>query len=302
MFLSRFKEAQLSTFHTSNLSKEEGGDEERQDGTPRLPLGRSSSTPTQSSHNANNESYKRSHSSSMRSPRDFPMRRATSIEDISEMNEELDVNKLAEEVCVLKDQISSYKLKNTELQQSLDEANSLLEVEKQQPAVQPAADLKCTRKGEQFERVVLEDVECESNTLGTISESSPGPTRKSYDGERRTSDLERCTSDLERRRSQLHRGDSADIERRTSETTDFRHRSNSEQRPKLERRKSVVLDDETPQRKLYGTRKSSLPICEMLDLIGNQAGGKDSEMCRSAKTLSFQVSFNGVPLHTQNDF
>ncbi|XP_057294992.1 golgin subfamily B member 1-like isoform X3 [Hydractinia symbiolongicarpus] len=288
-------EAQLSTFHTSNLSKEEGGDEERQDGTPRLPLGRSSSTPTQSSYNANSESYKRSHSSSMRSPRDFPMRRATSIEDISEMNEELDVNKLAEEVCLLKDQISSYKLKNTELQQSLDEANSLLEVENQQPAVQPAADLKCTRKGEQFERVVLEDVECESNALGTISESSPGPKRRSCDGERRP-------SDLERRRTQLHRGDSADIERRTSETTDFRHRSNSEQRPKLERRKSVVLDDETPQRKLYGTRKSSLPICEMLDLIGNQAGGKDSEMCRSAKTLSFQVLFNGVPLHTQNDF
>ena len=87
---------------------------------PQLPLGRTYSVPASS----------RKNRSSRNSPREFPIRRADSIEDISELDENIDIKELENQVFNLKEQISSYKTVNSELNESLDVTTSLLHKEK----------------------------------------------------------------------------------------------------------------------------------------------------------------------------
>lgn len=238
----------------------------------------------------------------LQSPQEFPMRRTNSIEDITEFDESVDISKLAEQMSTLKQEVNSYKTLNHELSKSLDYAHNLLREEKKynlrllserslSPATTPAA-------GSENRTLLSESPIQEELTAGleTICELPGTETNDIKDG--------RPDVPYERRRSQES---NLSFEGQSSEETRPR-------RPSTERRSSMAEDDIVKRRKLYGQRKSSMSLDEMYDLFGVQNSIQSSSSTsinkdaspttpkKNATTLSFEVSRNGLPVYSQEEF
>jgi len=150
----------------------------------RLPLGRSVSTPI--GRNEDNPHYERTLSNATQSPREFPIRRTDSLENVAEENP----SELLKELSSLKNEIVLYRTKNVELNKSLDRTNTLLREERKRrlsdrsPAHTPIKDAHSVE--EEFSQQ-------QEAPLHTISESPVDgavvdvvPTRR-LSGERRNS-------------------------------------------------------------------------------------------------------------------
>lgn len=274
-----------------------------------LKFGRSHSTPVTQSNGA--PQVKKTLPSSLQSPKEHPMRKTTSMEDISEANE-LYITELVGEVFSLKKEVNSYKEVNNKLNQSLDYANSLLREEKKwnlrllsERSLTPLSSPTVSERRPLAEEFTT--VPEEASSLATISETGTAGANKGATEPRRLS--------FERRRSEEFKN----FERQTSD--EYRSR-----RPTMERRNSIAEEEIVQRRRVYGQRKASMSLDEMFDLFGVHSNNnlqslplpqspsstsanvsKESSPTLSrpqstAKTLSFEVSKDGVPLHTQKDF
>ena len=216
IFLQIFVADEIASLQTSNLSEDEPTKEKDVTELPPLALERTFSVP------AGNRKLTSS------SPREYPMRRVDSVENILELDEFSDKKDLENQLSNLKEQVSSYRTMNSELNESLDVATSLL----------------------QKEKLINRRLSAELETRHSVNPS-----------------LKRSPSDITQKQ--------------------------------LQRSESIV--NCAPRHKLYNQRQ--LSYGEMMELINKTTVPQEDEQQKNlAKTLSFQVSFNGVPVHTKNDF
>lgn len=216
IFLQIFVADEIASLQTSNLSEDEPTKEKDVTELPPLALERTFSVP------AGNRKLTSS------SPREYPMRRVDSVENILELDELSDKKDLENQLSNLKEQVSSYRTMNSELNESLNVATSLL----------------------QKEKLINRRLSAELETRHSVNPS-----------------LKRSPSDITQKQ--------------------------------LQRSESIVKC--APRHKLYNQRQ--LSYGEMMELINKTTVPQEDEQQKNlAKTLSFQVSFNGVPVHTKNDF
>lgn len=224
--------------------------------------------------------------------------RTGSIEDVTNESND-DISKLMDELSSLKKEVNSYKELNNELNKSLDYANSLLREEKKwnlrlssERSMSPISSPTTSERRQLVDETTVDD----AFVLETISETNSG--EKGVAEPRRLS--------FERRRSE------------ELKNIPGRLQSPDEGRPKrpppMERRNSIADEEIVRRRRVYGQRKASMSLDEMLDLFGchtnlpssnNVSKESSPTLSRpqsSAKTLSFEVSKNGVPLHSQKEF
>ena len=240
----------MSSFNASNLSKEEGDDAEEIDDDGYAPLSRCYSLPAAAG-KLHEEFLKvrRSKLNNVDLPKEHPMRRVRSIEDISEMDEDEGImDTLTRELSTLKDEIFTYKTINDELHESLDFANSLLHEE-----------MILNRRLSQERSSYVNETEV---SLGTITEN-----RHASIGRPR-SNSGRKQSETNPRKSSLERQNSGD------------------RKPPLERKNSIVHEEDIPQQTLYGRRKMSLTMVDMIDLMDSAT---EADKRLTAKSLPFQV-------------
>lgn len=151
-----------------------------------LPLGRSISTPVE--RDSESSHYERALSNAIQSPREYPIRRTDSMENVAEDNP----SELLQELSSLKSEIVLYRTKNVELNKSLDRTNTLLREERKRrlsshsPAQTPIKDAHNVE--EEFSQQ-----QENATTLHTISEfpvdgaAADIPPARRLSGERRNS-------------------------------------------------------------------------------------------------------------------
>ena len=110
--------------------------------------------------------------------------------------------------------------------------------------------------------------------------------------------LDVATSLLQKEKM-INRRLSAELETRHSVNSSLKRSPSDITQKQLQRSESIV--NCAPRHKLYNQRQ--LSYGEMMELINKTTVPQEDEQHKHlAKTLSFQVSFNGVPVHTKNDF
>ncbi|XP_066918526.1 girdin-like isoform X4 [Clytia hemisphaerica] len=206
-----------------------------------LALKRSISTPLGDSVTPTTERapLERYHSTAVTSPREHPIRRADSVEDIATGEDE---NKeLARQLISLKNEILLFKTKNIELNKSLERSNTLLREERKRrlsersPATTPVKEYTNVEVDVQQQQQEL--------PLNTITELPDMGERADYVPTRRLSG--------ERRRS-----------------AEFKLSEELLTRPRLSSGSFISEDEVANRRKLYGQRKSSMSLDEMYNLFG----------------------------------